>query len=192
MDIKTQLMFATPVWTVQFDDCRMMNKKLLLDTTEYNAIGEWTLFNIDREGVNEFKQRTSEIGQQVARNYGIKFNDMQIRGRQHVREPLGSDPPHHHPYAEGIVGVYYLKVSENCGDLLIHDARGSMPDIWQDPYVKETRESNRKNHSGLMVHRVKPEIGKFILFPSYAIHSVETNLSNDLRISLIVEFRYLQ
>lgn len=190
MNLEPHLMFATPVWIIQFEDFRMMHKKLMLDTVEYSALGDWNLFDIDKEGVNEFKQKVSSIGNKIAKDYDIPFNSMEMRGRQHVRRPFENDPPHHHPYADGIVGVYYLQALENCGDLLIHDARGSLSDIWQDPYVKKTKEPHRKNHSGLMVHRVKPEPGKFVLFPSYAIHSVETNLSNDLRISLIVEFKY--
>lgn len=191
MDINTNLMFSTPVWIVNFDDARMMNKKILMDTLNYKANGDYILFDMPGEGITEFKDKVIDIAEQVARDYGITFNTVQIRGRQHVRRPLESDPPHHHPYVDGVVGVYYLKAPKNCGDLLIHDARGSVPDIWQDPYVKQTFDPNKKNNSGYMTHRVTPEPGKLILFPSYAIHSVETNLSDDLRVSLVLEFRYL-
>lgn len=190
MDIKQHLMFATPIWKIQFDDYRMMNKKILMDTLNYNADGDFVLFDMPGEGIAEFKEKVITIGKKIAADYNINFGNMQVRGRQHVRKPLESDPPHHHPYVYGMVGIYYLQAYDSCGDLLIHDPRSSVIDIWQDPYVKQTFNPNKKIKSGYMTHRITPKTGKFVLFPSYAIHSVETNLSNDLRISLVIELDF--
>ena len=190
MNIDKKLLFATPMWTVNLPGARMLNRKLMIDTADYQHQGSWTLFDLPGEGIAEFKEIVHKIGLDAAIEHGIEFNDMQVHARQHVRKPNESDPPHQHPYAEGMVGVYYLKVAENCGDILIHDARGSVTDIWQDPYVKQSIEPNRKKYSGIITHRIKPEEGKFIIIPSYAIHSVEANHSNELRISLIVEYRF--
>ena len=38
--------------------------------------------------------------------------------------------------------------------------------------------------SGIKYQRVKPEMGKMVMFPAYVLHSVEVNRSNETRISL--------
>ena len=92
--------------------------------------------------------------------------------------------PHAHP-AHMVVGVYYVKTSENCGDLLLHDARGANDfDVLYE-----------KNKYGTLSHRsayrYTPKAGELIIFPAYVIHSVEPNMSDETRISIGLNFKKL-
>lgn len=187
-----QNLFATPLWTFKISNSRMLNRKLLIDGMQFSTPGEWEFFNLPGEGITELKQFILESAASAAKDRRIEYKELQIRGRQHVRSPLESDIPHHHPSVD-MVGVYYLQTPTNCGDILLHDSRGYVNDYWVDPYVLEENDlKNIAGQSGKVCHRITPEAGKLIIFPNYVTHSVETNLSNDIRISIVLEFRFLQ
>jgi len=58
--------------------------------------------------------------------------------------------------------------------LLLVDARGG-------GFFSQVREGNIQ---GVKSKRIRPEEGKLVIFPSYVIHMVETNLSKETRISI--------
>jgi uncharacterized protein (TIGR02466 family) len=94
------------------------------------------------------------------------------------------DTPHHHT-GTNVIGVFYLRTFDNCGDLLLHDARGYHNFI----------DTFEKNTQGLIVsgrnyYRYKPKTGDLILFPSYVVHSTEPNMSNGIRTSLAMNFKF--
>jgi len=91
--------------------------------------------------------------------------------------------PHAHP-VHTVVGVYYIKTSENCGDLLLHDARGTT-----DFQIFYEKDKNGNTLSYRSAYRHKPKAGELILFPAYVIHSVEPNMSDDARISIGLNFK---
>ena len=88
----------------------------------------------------------------------------------------GMNMPHLHPNAL-FSGVYYVKASINSGRLKLMEPRPGahvlMPtkkpgnpgiDFWKDVHIE-------------------PTVGRIIMFPAWLWHSVETNKSNDKRIS---------
>jgi len=89
----------------------------------------------------------------------------------------GSNTPHHHP-ASYVSGVYYAKTPQNCGRLVLEH-----PAINYDYHNNKhtISEYNDKNAARLFI---TPQVGKLVLFPSWARHYVEPNVSNDDRISL--------
>ena len=99
-----------------------------------------------------------------------------------ITKKFGFNTPHHHN-TNTVVGVYYVKTSDKCGDLLLHDPRGAMSFI-------EKFEINTQGHlvSGRSYYRITPKIGDLILFPAYIVHSVEPNMSDDERISVALNF----
>jgi len=68
----------------------------------------------------------------------------------------------HEELDELLSGVYYLKVPERSGDIVLQEGRISM--------------------------RVKPEAGMFLFFPPSLSHRVEVNRSDELRLSLAFNF----
>jgi uncharacterized protein (TIGR02466 family) len=71
---------------------------------------------------------------------------------------------HKHGYV-GISGVYYLKTNEQDGRLRFHTLLPSFEDTDNFVYYQ-------------------PQEGKIILFPSWAPHSVETNKTDSVRVSI--------
>ena len=100
-----------------------------------------------------------------------------------INPPGSMNRPHVHPNAL-FSGVYYVKAQPNSGRLKIFDPRPGthmqMPvrksgnpgkDLWRDASIEQ-------------------KIGRIIMFPAWLWHSVEDNISNDIRIS--VSFNFLQ
>ena len=72
-----------------------------------------------------------------------------------------------------ISGVYYYKTNGNDGDLVIFNPNhNNVLNSWESPEI-----------------RIKPENGKLVLFPSYLYHEIETNTTQDTRISVAFNFR---
>ena len=101
-----------------------------------------------------------------------------------ITQKFGFNTPHHHN-DNTVVGVYYLKTFNQCGDLLLHDPRGATSFI-------EQYELNTSGYlvSGRSYYRITPRVGNLILFPAYIVHSVEPNMSDETRISLAINFKY--
>jgi hypothetical protein len=66
--------------------------------------------------------------------------------------------------------------------LLLHDPRAGV--TWQNlDYEPNDPIATRTSRT---YHRIKPENGLMILFPSYLVHSVETNLVQRDRLSIVI------
>ena len=102
-----------------------------------------------------------------------------------VNPPGGMNRAHIHPNSLWS-GVYYVKAPENSGDLKIDDSRtaGAM-------MVPTLKDSDKPMPMRLWREtHYKPVAGRCIMFPSWLMHCVDPNDSNDLRIS--VSFNFLQ
>jgi uncharacterized protein (TIGR02466 family) len=79
---------------------------------------------------------------------------------------------HHHLPSSKISGVYYLKTNEQDGNLVFHRS------MYPFPFGK--------NPSNLLQEffEYTPKVGRIILFPSWAQHSVNANMTEDTRISI--------
>ena len=100
-----------------------------------------------------------------------------------VNPPGGMNRAHQHPNSLWS-GVYYVKAPENSGDLKIDDPRNCASMI--RPRQKEGKLPSRLYRET----HYKPVTGRCIMFPSWLMHCVDPNESNDIRIS--VSFNFLQ
>ena len=100
-----------------------------------------------------------------------------------INPPGGMNRAHQHPNSLWS-GVYWIKTPKDCGDLKIDDPRSSaaMSRPRQKPGILPTR-LYRETH-------YKPIAGRCIMFPSWLMHCVDPNQSNDIRIS--VSFNFMQ
>jgi hypothetical protein len=92
--------------------------------------------------------------------------------------------PHGHSFVS-LIGVYYIKTNEKSGDLLLHDPRGVA-----NMFLNSEIDTSGNLVDGRAYFRFKPKIGDLILFPSYLMHSVEPNMSDEIRISLAINFKH--
>jgi uncharacterized protein (TIGR02466 family) len=100
-----------------------------------------------------------------------------------INPPGGMNRAHQHPNSLWS-GVYYVKAPKNCGHLKIDDPRNSASMI--RPRQKEGPVPSRLYRE---THYEATD-GKLIMFPSWLMHCVDPNESNDIRIS--VSFNFLQ
>jgi len=100
-----------------------------------------------------------------------------------INPPGGMNRAHQHPNSLWS-GVYYIKTPKNCGDLKIDDPRSSA--AMCRPKQKEGPIPSRL----LRETHYEPIAGRCIMFPSWLMHCVDPNQSNDIRIS--VSFNFLQ
>jgi len=95
----------------------------------------------------------------------------------------GYNKPHVHPNTL-FSGVYYIKTSPNCGQLICTDPRPGIQTVMPTRIKgKPPKDLWREVH-------LDPIEGRIIIFPAWLWHSVEPNQSNDIRIS--VSFNFIQ
>jgi uncharacterized protein (TIGR02466 family) len=177
-------LFVTPLWTFKVTDSAMLNRKLLVDSKQYKSNSKF--FDLLGEGVAELKEFVYNSATQVAREENWQYTDLQVSSRQNPMFPGEYDTPHHHLDSD-LLGIYYVKTPDNCGDIQFLDSRGAISIRWQDKLVKDDGEFR----SARAFVKIKPESGTLLLFPSYLIHSVEPNRSNDVRLSIVFEFKFI-
>ena len=100
-----------------------------------------------------------------------------------INPPGGSNRAHQHPNSLWS-GVYWIKTPKNCGQLKIDDPRSVA--CMTRPRQKDGKKPDRlwrETH-------YEPVAGRCIMFPSWLMHCVDPNESNDVRIS--VSFNFLQ
>ena len=100
-----------------------------------------------------------------------------------INPPGGMNRAHQHPNSLWS-GVYYVKAPKNSGHLKIDDPRSiasmSRPQQKEGPVPARLY---RETH-------YEPKAGRLIMFPSWVMHCVDSNESDDIRIS--VSFNFLQ
>ena len=100
-----------------------------------------------------------------------------------INPPGGSNRAHQHPNSLWS-GVYWIKTPKNCGELKIDDPRS---------VACMTRPRQKEGEKPARLFRethYEPIAGRCIMFPSWLMHCVDPNESNDIRIS--VSFNFLQ
>ena len=175
-------LFYTPVWEYRVEDYEELNVLLREDIRTFET-GNF-FHNKGRGAAALFAIFKSAVFQ-IAERYPWKRPPHEFRCRVNPIEPLEIDTPHFHADAR-IVGVYYLHVPPGSGDILLHDPRGFTN--WDyDPSsntITDNSPAKEKNRSARAYHRITPREGTMLLHPSYVVHSVEPNFSDEIRISL--------
>jgi uncharacterized protein (TIGR02466 family) len=171
-----RVLFGTPVWTFwPIDDVDNFNTQLYKECNSYDT--GMNVFDMHGEAITRLREVVKKHSFDIAKQY--KWNKMPsfFHARQNPIFPNKHDTPHFH-LGSKLIALYYMRVPENSGDLLIHDVRGW--NDWPDPEAIT-------EHSGKTCrayHRITPKEGMLVFHPSYAVHSVETNLSDKQRISI--------
>ena len=95
----------------------------------------------------------------------------------------GMNMPHIHPNAL-FSGVYYVKSNPKSGRLKIYDPRPGAN------FIMPTRKPGNPGRDLWREANIEPIEGRIIMFPALLWHSVEENMSDDIRIS--VSFNFIQ
>ena len=100
-----------------------------------------------------------------------------------INPPGGMNRAHQHPNSLWS-GVYYIKAPKNSGNLKIDDPRSVA--CMSRPRQKDGEKPARLFRET----HYEPIAGRCIMFPSWLMHCVDPNESNDIRIS--VSFNFMQ
>ena len=134
----------------------------------------------------EFKRLTNALLEAQNKIYKEEYLDSEpVIGNMwaNVNPPGGMNRAHQHANSLWS-GVYWIKTPKNCGQLKIDDPRSAA--CMTRPKQKDV---NKPDRLWRETH-YDPIAGRCIMFPSWLMHCVDPNESNDIRIS--VSFNFLQ
>ena len=100
-----------------------------------------------------------------------------------INPPGGMNRAHQHPNSLWS-GVYYIKAPKGSGHLKIDDPRSSAA------MCRPSQKDGEKPARLFRETHYEPIAGRCIMFPSWLMHCVDPNESNDIRIS--VSFNFMQ
>jgi hypothetical protein len=186
------MFWQSPIWEEQtrfdeefnnvlLDEIYSIGKDIVLgnDRDPRNSIWDYSRPNLDILKQEIIDIVTKKIVQNIP-----QLRMLNIRGCEHfmgwvnVREPGERLEVHGHTES-AIAATYYIKAKEGCGDLVLFDSAHAID--W---------ENNKLSGSPfLRERRYKPVEGRLVFFPSYVLHGVDENKSDDLRISLSTDLR---
>lgn len=186
------LFWKSPIWEVQTKFDAEFNEVLLDEiygigkdiTSGKDKSPNNSIWDYDRPNLNILNQEIIDIVTKTIVQNIPEVRMLNIKGCEHfmgwinVREP--GEILEVHGHTESAIAVtYYIKVKDKCGDLVLYDTSNAID--WDNnklsgsPFVRE--------------RRFTPVEGRLIFFPSYVLHGVDENKSNDLRISLSTDLR---
>lgn len=171
--------FVTPIYSNQITGPQLNNVQLeleeLVNKTEFRYNDEWKSHYIggDFESTFEFKHFQNVLEENIpvfCNEIGYQMPEYKIKSWFSMFKKNNYGHKHDHGTAD-MSGVYYYKTNGNDGDIKFYT-----------PAI-QTNSSIFKHFCGRPFAH-KPSVGKLLLFPGYLLHSIDTNLSNDERISL--------
>ncbi len=114
---------------------------------------------VDKEDIPQIQSLIDEVRQQAALYLGVKPERLRAGFWFNVMDPGQVTAPHHHDENDELLSaVYYLRVPEDSGELVLYEGDREV--------------------------RIAPQEGKLVLFPPSLMHEVTRNNSTELRLSV--------
>lgn len=191
--MKVDPFWSTPVWEVHLPFDEDFNENLL---KELHSIGSDIAYGIDNKPhdslwdydkpcLNQLKRTMlAHVTAVLESNFpDVKSMNLKFESNMcwpNINEPGESLEVHAHTDAT-IAATYFVKTPNNCGDLIVFSPTEGIN--WSKGTLSEDKQ--------LRVRRIMPNAGKLVFFPSYALHCVEENKSDNLRVSITCDFKYI-
>ena len=185
---KPNLLFPTPVWTLQLDNYKIVNEQMYdyikseqsKDQAGINKsnIKGWHSkdFNLNEDEPQKFISFILPAIEQVMidMNWEKQKQTAKINNMWAIINTGGAANLMHQHGNSTISGAYYVRAPKNSGDIVFYDPRPAP--VYSHPNV------TNPNLLNAQVNGVSPKEGALVLFPSFLDHSVNENLSNNERI----------
>ena len=192
---KPNLLFPTPVWTIQLDNYKNVNEEMynfIKSNQEKDEIGinksnvkGWHSkdFNLnDKEPQNFISFILPAIEKvMIDMNWEKEKQTAKINNMWAIINTGGAANLRHQHGNSTISGAYYVRAPKNSGDIVFYDPRPAP--VYSHPNVVNPNLLNAQ------INGVSPKEGALVLFPSYLDHSVNENLSNQERIVISFNIR---
>ena len=178
-----EILFPTPIYMKMVKDPKKLNKYLYplikawskkdKSETKTNAGGGWHS-PTDMNFKKEYKPLTDELftmQHEIFKDYGMEPKPGLGNMWANINYPGSYNKTHIHPNAQWL-GVYYVKVPQNSGNLFVEDPRPG-PNIILPRRLKGIPRA-------LWRVVIYPAIeGQMIMFPAWLTHGVEINESKE-------------
>ena len=192
---KPNLLFPTPVWTIQLDNFKKINDemyKYIKSQQKIDSVGV-TKSNVKGWHSNEFDLNEKEpqnfitfilpaIEQVMTdMNWEKQKQIAKINNMWAIINTGGSANLRHQHGNSTISGAYYVKAPLQSGDIVFYDPRPAP--VYSHPNVLGPNLLNAQ------VNGITPKEGALVLFPSFLDHSVNENKSKEERIVISFNIR---
>ena len=185
---KPNLLFPTPVWTLQLDNYKIVNEQMYdyikseqsKDQAGINKsnVKGWHSkdFNLNEDEPQKFISFILPAIEQVMidMNWEKQKQTAKINNMWAIINTGGAANLRHQHGNSTISGAYYVRAPKNSGDIVFYDPRPAP--VYSHPNV------TNPNLLNAQINGVSPNEGALVLFPSFLDHSVNENLSNNERI----------
>lgn len=185
---KPNLLFPTPVWTLQLDNYKNVNEQMYdyikseqsKDQAGINKsnVKGWHSkdFNLNEDEPQKFISFILPAIEQVMidMNWEKQKQTAKINNMWAIINTGGAANLRHQHGNSTISGAYYVRAPKNSGDIVFYDPRPAP--VYSHPNV------TNPNLLNAQINGVSPKEGALVLFPSFLDHSVNENLSNNERI----------
>ena len=192
---KPNLLFPTPVWTIQLDNYEHVNEEMynfIKSNQKKDEIG------INKSNVKGWHSKDFDLNDKEPRkfisfilplieqvmidmNWDKEKQIAKINNMWAIINTGGSANLRHQHGNSTISGAYYVRAPKNSGDIVFYDPRPAP--VYSHPNVITPNLLNAQ------VNSISPKEGALVLFPSYLDHSVNENLSNEERIVISFNIR---
>ena len=192
---KPNLLFPTPVWTIQLDNYKSVNEQMFsyiktkqkndkIGVSKSNVKG-WhsTDFDLNDKDPQTFISFILPAIEKVMTdmNWDKEKQIAKINNMWAIVNTGGSANLRHQHGNSTISGAYYVRAPVNSGDIVFYDPRPA-------PVYSHPNTTN-PNFLNAQVNGVSPKEGALVLFPSFLDHSVNENISNSERIVISFNIR---
>ena len=192
---KPNLLFPTPVWTIQLDNYKNINEEMyefIKSNQKKDNIG------ISKSNVKGWHSKDFDLNEKIPQSF-ISFIlpaieqvmvDMnwdkqkqiaKINNMWAIINTGGSANLRHQHGNSTISGAYYVRAPRDSGDIIFYDPRPAP--VYSHPNVVNPNILNAQ------VNGITPKEGALVLFPSYLDHSVNENQSKEERIVISFNIR---
>ena len=185
---KPNLLFPTPVWTLQLDNYKNINENMYdfiksnqskdVEGINKSNVKGWHSkdFNLNDEYPQKFISFILPAIEQVMAdmNWEKQKQIAKINNMWAIINTGGSANLRHQHGNSTISGAYYVRAPIGSGDIVFYDPRPAP--VYSHPNIENPNSLNAQ------VNSINPKEGALVLFPSYLDHSVNENKSNEERI----------
>jgi len=194
LEIGTQALYPSPVWSVLFDDRLSFNAHLLelanqLRSEDPNGVRNtnikgWQSPN-NLQNLSQFEEmnlRILQVCQRIAASQHFEPSAvLQHQAWVNISPPGASNQIHYHANCH-FSGVYYISLkAPECGSIYFRDPRIASR-MFTSPITQQ-------NDFTAEEVRMRPEEGRMYIFPGWLEHGVEINESDQDRISISFNVR---
>ena len=192
---KPNLIFPTPIWTMQLDNYENVNELMFNYIKSQQKSDE---IGINKSNVKGWHSKDFDLNDKDPQTF-IAFilpaieqvmTDMnwdkikqtaKINNMWAIINTGGSANLRHQHGNSTISGAYYVRAPINSGDIVFYDPRPAP--VYSHPNV------TNPNILNAQINGVSPKEGALVLFPSYLDHSVNENKADEERIVISFNIR---